>query len=306
MNITKLTLISGFAAFTVVLFGFSGCKEDNKPIDFSRPATVGDTTYVLTAGTFPTSVDHNVLVEEFTGASCANCPDGARILRGIESSNPGRINVLGLCPTSSLFCNPPAGYTHDFRNESAENIANQIYAGTVSSYPAGGIDRVPVGGHLAMERSLWTGEIERKLTPCKVSIGLNTSYNPGADKDTITVKVTYLDSTSVPGNLTVAIVEDSMYDYQEVGTAGFLPNQLFMNILRETVTPYNGIPLDLSTPLKEAGRMFQKVFVYTPKTLPAPNPAINPVHCRVIAFVGNPGIGGDYTIVQSAQTPLRH
>ena len=299
MNKTKLTLISALAFLGISL---CGCKENNTPIDFSR-YTVGDTTYLLAAGTFPTSVDHNVLVEEFTGPNCANCPDAASKLVTIEGAHPGRVNVLSLFPSSSTFCRPLPGYTYDFRSATAEDIAKQIYADRVGSYPAGGIDRVPVSGEMAMGRSLWDATVTNRLTPCRISIDLKTSYNAAAGKDTIVAKVTYLDSTSVPGTLTIAIVEDEMHDKQESGIS-IIDDYTFMNVVRETVTPYNGTPLGIDRPLKEAGRVYKKVFVYKPKTLAAPNPPINPLNCRVIAFVH--GIGPDYTIVQSAQTPLRH
>jgi hypothetical protein len=104
------------------------------------------------------------------------------------------------------------------------------------------------------------------------------------------------------------IVEDSMVDIQETTVSASFPqgwdtSYVFTNVFRESLTsaPFGDPILDtMST--KERGRVLIRKFTYTPKVF---TPAINPYHCRVIAFVNAPGgTSGDYHIIQSVQTRL--
>ncbi len=298
MNKIILAFVCGAAIF---FESCSGCKENVPPvkIDNANFVAQGDTSYIVT--TVPAVQLHNVLVEEFTGQSCSNCPAAHDALKAEVVKSGGHVNVLGLYYFGSLQSNPVKGYVHDLRDSMALQINQLIYGGDLT-LPGGGVDRVSVGGTRFLGQSSWGGEIAKRLAvPSDMNIDIATRANVADSLDTIIVKVTYTKAVSDTHYLSVAILEDSIVDKQEKGST-HVDDYDFENVFRGLVTPVpNGVELKDSA--KVAGRVFQKVFVYRPKKI---IPRIIQKNCRVVAFVhGAPPPIGDYRIHQSMQAPLR-
>lgn len=292
-------IIVSLACF--VALHLAGCKEYNTPLDFGGDS-ISDTTYTLS--TVPPAQQHNVLVEEFTGQSCTNCPAAHDFLRTQALLYPGRINVVALYIFGPIQSRPPHGSIHDFRDSIATQINSQVY-NAVNLLPSGGVDRIAVSGQVSLGKDLWANAINTQLAIIdSINLGLETRHNAKDDLDTIIVKITYINQVSTKKNLSLVIVEDTMYDYQENGLhidSGYL----FTNVFRDMLTTVpGGVEIGTDRPVKEPGRVYQQIYTYKPKTLAAPNPPIKPKHCKVIAFVHNWG-SGNYRIVQSANCPLR-
>ncbi len=282
-------------------FVWTGCTENNPSIDFGSAAHT-DTTYVLPAASIPSAQPHQVLVEEFTGQKCANCPAAHTNLENIAttSTNIGRVNVIGLYiygPGQSV---PPAGSIYDLRDSAATQVNTTVYNGK-NDLPSGGVDRTPVAGDILLYSTGWADAVTNQLSIAdSLNLDISSSYNATTNVATILAKVTYLYPVLTPQNISIAIVEDSMYDKQEFPDSVH-ENYLFTNVFRDMITSAPlGDPLGSLT-AKEAGRVYERVYSYTPKTL---SPAIVPAHCRVIAWVNNNGTGGNYRVIQSKQCKL--
>ena len=278
---------------------FAGCREHSIPIDFGQvSATKTETTYMLSASAIPPADPHNVLIEEFTGQDCDICPSAHTILEGIEAN--GQVNVIGLYITNFNQTEPPKGALYDFRHATATLIGNNIYGG-ISAMPQGGIDRVPSGGSLLLGRSIWSSAVnDQKLVKDPLNLSVLSSFTGGIA--TITATVTYLQTMSTKQNLTIVIVEDSIIDKQLTPT-GVDNNYLFTDVFRDMITaaPLGDAILDTMA-VKQVGRVYSRIYKYTP---PLMTPAINPAHCRVIAFVNAPGgTSGDFHVYQSVQTKM--
>ncbi|MCD6011059.1 MAG: hypothetical protein K0Q79_921 [Flavipsychrobacter sp.] len=295
MNKIILSFICGAAIF---FESCSGCKENNPPIDFGGRPLI-DTTY--TVSPVPTAQVHNVLVEEFTGANCSNCPAAHDYFNSQVITSGGHVNLIALHYYGSIQSKPVAGFTHDFRDSVATQINSTIYNGLLD-LPLAGIDRAPVSGVVGLSQPKWAGAMATRLAaPSDMNIEITTGANLVDSLDTIFVKVTYTKLVTVPQSLSVAIVEDSMTDIQEKGLIT-VDDYEFDNVFRALVTPVpSGSILNLTS--KDAGRVFEKAFVYKPRNI---TPAINQQHCRVIAFVHSPGPpAANYEVFQSMQAPLR-
>lgn len=284
-------------AVSCIAFLWTGCKEKDPPIIFGTLAT--DSTYVLT--TVPATDPHNVLVEEFTGQSCSNCPAAHTTLETLAGgANAGRVNIFGLYITDFSQTLPPAGAIYDFRSTTASSISSTIYGG-VNAIPSGGIDRTKVTGQVLLYQSDWAAAIDaQKTIPDSLNLDVESSFVGGVA--TIKATVTYTKSLSTKQNLSIVIVEDSMVDLQEFPD-NVHSGYIFTNVFRAMVTSApSGDPILDSIGTKEAGRVYWRKYTYTPATT---SPAINPAHCRVIAFVNNPGTtAGDYRVLQSKQCKL--
>lgn len=288
------------AASCVVLL--ASCEEKAPVINFGEPIAQ-DTTFVLP--TVPAAEKHNVLVEEFTGQSCSNCPAAHELLTEIQHAHePGRINVIGLYFEGITQTRPPHGAKYDFRNAQAKLIATDVYSG-VSSIPAGGVERVAIGGTIKLDRSVWTSTIESRLNvPSPVNLKIESEYNATDSIASIRATLVYTSKVDFPHNISIVVVEDSIIDKQEYPSThpvhpGYDEAYLFTNIFRGMVTsaPY-GDPVLTAVTTKEPGRAFIKNFKYKLTNV------LNPANCRVIAFI-NSTKSGDPQIIQSAQIKLK-
>ena len=281
------------------VLAFASCKETD-PIIKPAPAMV-DTTYVVSP--VPAAAPHNVLVEDFTGAACSNCPNAAAVITGLEASNPGRINAMGLFVLDFPQAVPPTGAKYDFRTDAATQIEDQIY-GNVFAEPIGGIDRQGLGSALLgsvyqIQYQNWNTDVANRLGIAdSVNLSVSSVYDPGTHTDSIRVVTTYLYRTTAAHALSIAIVEDSFVDIQEQPNTTFDTSYLFNHVLREMATsvPF-GDPILPSMATKEAGRVDDRVYVHKMTT------QVNPAHCRIIAFITDAG-NKSTNVYQSVQTKM--
>ena len=285
---------------------FTGCKEHDQPLIIVQSV---DSSYVVTPA--PAAEAHNVLIEEFTGQTCSNCPAAHAELEGIASSHPaGSVNIIGMYLYNIPQAVPDIGTSkYDFRDSTATNISTAIYGG-VNQLPGAGIDRVPGSTGLQLGSGDWPNAVNTRLavtTP--VNLHVQSSYSAATGTATITVFVTYTSSVSTAQNLSVVVVEDSMVDIQEEPLFGAFPSgydssYLFTNVFRGMVSsPPVGDPILATIPIKQPGQVDRRIYTYKPKVFPPATPAINVSRCRVIAFVNNAN-GSDKQVVQSAQCKL--
>ena len=292
----------------------ASCKEDDPAINYPKAPVAGtiviDTTYVL-SGTDLSSLTtdlHQVLVEEYTGQSCANCPKGHADLEAFDSANPGRLNYIGLYETGvGTLAEPVPGSANDFENVIAHNISVFVSGAVDGSLPSASIDRVPdVVDGIFTPIPDWDPDITARMAnPDSVNLSISSTYS--GNTATIIATVTYTQPVTGTQNLTLDLVEDSIYDYQYDNRSGHSltdTNYLFTNVFRDMITtsPQGDAILD-SVTVKERGRVYKHSYTYTLPTITG-RPAINPAHCRVVGFVSIPGTGGNHEIMQSAQTKL--
>jgi outer membrane protein Omp28 len=305
--------ILGCAIITAFFFtGCNGCKEIGPNVNLTPPVdgfTITDSTWKLSAtaiGALTTDA-HNVLIEEFTGQTCSNCPAAHTLLDGIAGQYAaGRVNIASMYYTGGPQTNPPSGFVYDLRDPDATQITNSIY-GSVGALPSGGVDRTinpspSLGGPLLYSSADWAGVIATQVNvPDSININVTSSYNSTDSLVTTTATVTYTKPVSTKQKIAFVVVEDSLVDLQE------FPDSVhsgyhFSAVMRgmEALSIPSGDPMLDSIANKEIGRVFRRVITYKLKSV---TPAIKPANCRVIAFV-TANNNTDVHVMQSAQTKL--
>ena len=105
--------------FLFVTLAFWSCdkiEDPLKPVVFSCgecQASVDD----------PFVTDPNVLIEEFTGHTCNNCPNAALVAKAIKEANPDRVKIIGI-HAGPLASPTPPDYPSDFVTDDGNQLWN--------------------------------------------------------------------------------------------------------------------------------------------------------------------------------------
>lgn len=279
-----------------------GCQEKAPNIVLEKKAVV-DSPYFVSA--IPATTPHMILVEEFTGQTCSNCPKAHDLLEKLKETY-GNVIVMGLYKYNHGLTTPPVGALYDFRDSTATVIADNIY-NSIPQLPTAGVDRVPVSGSNKLGSGDWETVIKSRVDMAdSLNLSVSSSYNAADKEISVSADIVYTKTVTNPQNLSIAILEDSMIDKQDVPAfppSGFPddvdPAYLFTNVFRGTITAApHGDPILPGTATKTPGTALKRTYIYKLKSN-----IVNPKNCRVVAYVTNNFAGG--TIVKAAQTRMK-
>jgi hypothetical protein len=257
-----------------LLLAVSACREVGPDINLkNNENAIEDTTYVESP--VQTAELRNVLIEEFTGVRCPNCPQGHVIIANIKAANPGRIASLSLHPINSLGAPYPFSPL-DFRSQDAQDLFD--YLGQIGLEPAAGINRKLFAGEskILLDKSKWTARVNDELSvPVPVNIVLQSTYDSVLREVTIVTELHYTQASSEQHKITIALTESNLTTPQLDGAVidTFYTHK---DIVRAFVTSKTG---DLLTATIEPGRVIRKVFK---KSIDA---AWKPEDMYVVAYV---------------------
>lgn len=247
-----------------VLF-FQSCEEKDVLINFEQQKNVADSTYVAAV---EKPQNRNVLIEEFTGASCVNCPLGHQTVASLISSNPDRIVAIAYHTFNGGSVFKPVNKSgikskYDFRDTAATDISTIVFGG-VNSIPIAGIDRIPFSGSMQIPRTQWALQTNNRLKePSPVNLYLTSLFNIGENKVIVKIKVVYVEEVLTKNILTIGVTESGILDAQEFPTyidTAYTHNHIF----RKCLTPFNGNSVLDSLSTKAAGRVYEYNFTFTP------------------------------------------
>lgn len=202
----------------------------------------------------------NVILEEYTGINCGNCPDGHKIANQIIAAHPGRAWAINI-HQGSFAANT---YTTQWGNA----LANQT---GLEGYPSGTVNRhVFSGSATALGRGSWNSAVNQilaQVSPVNVAARVTLDFNTRIM--TIEVEAYYTANSSVPTNmLNVAILQNNILGPQSGASTN--PAQVeggqyrHMHMLRDLVTGQWGETIDTTT----QGTFVSRTYTYTvPQTI---------------------------------------
>jgi len=190
----------------ILLFGllvFGGCEDEPDDFEVSK---------------VPSTFTKKVLIEEFTGAWCGYCPDGAHIVESIINDNNGK--VVGV----SLHSGDAMAVAHT-------NFLETTYQNT--GYPSGMVDRVPVNGNTSLNRGYWEYVASDQLTKTAVC-GLAIKSEVNGASATVEVHAGFNTTLSGEFRLTVYLIENSVtgtgYGYDQRNYYNTVTESPFYNL----------------------------------------------------------------------------
>src|SRR5687768_15899717 len=205
------------AFFKIAIYGFAvmffSCEEKNDLI------YLGDGNQVYLQSSFIGPVEapqkKNVLIEDFTGVRCVNCPKAQKEAEEISKLNEGRIviNAIHL----SDFAIPYKGSDYDFRTTDGSNLITVL--GDPGALPKGSINREfsSTTGTIFTLYNQWRAQVSQQLgqtTPVNITFE-KKSWDEATRTVEMNMKVALTEEVNDSLYFSANILESGIIDVQE-------------------------------------------------------------------------------------------
>jgi hypothetical protein len=213
---------------SLFIWAMQSCKE----VLPGRVAIVAvDSTYVIAS--LPPAQSRVVLLEEYTGASCVNCPDGHKIVKEILTQFGNKVAAIGLHPKGNVLAKPVEIGGPDFTTEEAKLIGNTFF---VSSLPSGTIDRKQFDGSIVQGRFEWKQRLESVInSDVKVNVKSRVYFDDKAGKSVLEIECTILEDIAEDLNFSIMLIENKLDAPQKSGSLVLDPYE-HEHVLRKMLT----------------------------------------------------------------------
>lgn len=199
MKASYLTI--GLFLLTGIATGCDNIDEDDRYIKVEKPVIDNPRT---------------LLIMEFTGNSCLNCPTGASIVEQIkEEEEAGRVISVGLHPYGSHFTEPVAtihtpSRKQDLRCEAATALFDYYQP---SGFPAAVFNGLK--SSMSGSTGDWIQRASEALTvPTVVNLAASCSYESDTRNLKVDYSIDFLDDLNAKLNVTVWLVENKIMGTQ--------------------------------------------------------------------------------------------
>ena len=173
----------------------------------------------------------NVLLEDYTGVRCVNCPAAGQVALNLQEQYEHRVVVLGVHagPLASV---PPTGIYPDFRTDEGTTWFTHF---GFDSNPVGTVNRKLNGGVYAYQSTEWTDAVASALQEeAQVEMTPEVTFDNNTRKLDVNVKSKFLAELSGTYSLTVCIMEDSIVGRQEGMGADYTHRHVFRGTINGT------------------------------------------------------------------------
>lgn len=281
-NISRF-LFLGVLVLSLAISQWSCDEIEGNPLEDSVPAPFNG---------------RKVLLEEFTGHQCAQCPEGSERLFSIHKRYPEGTILLSI--HAGFFARVDKDlWKEDFRSE----IGNEYFKLFNPSFnPSALVNRVDHQIGTSVKNQLDWLSVSDRLLRAKpdISIKLSPSYDSSSRSVTVGTEVTYLKNGGQDYHIVLLLTEDSIvapqYDIRLKNESGVDSNYVHRHVLRAGITPAFGEQIS-TTEMRERS-VFTKTYTYK---IPD-GKQWKPDHCHVVAFVHRNGT--TYEIIQAEEARL--
>jgi hypothetical protein len=181
-----------------------------------------------------------VLVEDYTGHTCGNCPYAADVLHDLECQWGDR--VVPLAVHVGFFAEPQnnsdGSFATDFRTPTG-NQWNSEFGNSAQGLPNGLINRRQEGGQYPQSYTVWAAQVANLLAlPPEATLSMTNTYSAGSRTVSTSIDVSVLtDMNSGPYNIIVVLTEDSVIDWQKDYDPDLedekVPDYVHMSVMRD-------------------------------------------------------------------------
>jgi len=262
----KLT-IALLTLFTVVFM--AGCDKIDPPyINESGGGGGGGEGEVV----------QKVLLEDYTGHTCVNCPAAAKIASDLQKFYGEKLIVMAV--HTGFFADPmQPPFDTDFRTEVGDKWRTDF--GFVS-YPSGMINRGAEGGRIA-GKGQWASRVDAAMQEtAKASLKIEINYAEANRQLALKIDSRFLQNASEKYLLQVCLVEDSIMAPQRnndptVGETPTITEYYHRHVLRKDLNGVNGETISSTSIVANETYIHEYNFTL--------NTDYNADRCSIIAFI---------------------
>ncbi|MFA5418926.1 MAG: Omp28 family outer membrane lipoprotein [Bacteroidales bacterium] len=252
-----------------VAFILNSCDKVEPP--YVKPIIVGET-------------DKKVLLEDYTGHECVNCPGAAIKARELQTLFNHKVIIMSV--HAGFFARPSTSnplFVNDFRTE--EGDAWDTYFGNgAQGNPNGLVDRIQVNNDYVIFPESWATNIATQLEQAaKAKITLLNTFDENTNKLTSQITTKFLEQVEGNIHLLVCLTQDSIIAPQRNNTpeAGDVPineNYVHMHMLRKAMNGSWGESINGGTTISKNDKFTKEykldfVDEWVPK------------NCHIVAFI---------------------
>ncbi|MBI3510396.1 MAG: Omp28-related outer membrane protein [Bacteroidetes bacterium] len=265
--------------------------------------------YAGGSGIAPTTdTVRKVLVEDFTGHTCTNCPDAANMIDTLEQLYPDQIIPVAVhttafadpCPPAPLPGGAPLGsYTQDFRVTGEDAAYDAIYGSNSWPPPQGMINHYGYPLTVPTGVGAWSSTVAGILAqPMTAYLKITPTYNSTSRSLSVSVSGKIMTDTTGTFLISLYLVEDSIVGWQlvhGVNDSDYVFNHVFRGCINT--------PGSISGDTVLTGNIPNGTAInYTMTNSFTVSNAFNAAHCKVVAYIYK---SSDYGVLQAAQAKLQ-
>jgi hypothetical protein len=264
-------IISPIIASIILIYGCD--KVDNPIPETDNIDTSGlqfDTSFVESDPAI-----RKIVLEEFTGHLCSQCPTGAIKIEQLITAYGTQLIPVSIHAGSFATALTNGSFETDFKTSVGTAIL-ETPDFTTNSYPAGMVSRIlHTNGKTTNGKDTWETIIQQIENDVpKVSIKITNLYNDSLRTIIETIKTEWLSTESNNYKLQVYLLEDHIIDWQKDGSND-ISNYDHRHVLRKSLNADFGTTIPSST----AGDIDEQEFTFQ---IPAEWDVEN---CIIVAFV---------------------
>lgn len=229
--------ISSFFLLLIAAVAFVACDKIEGPYITPDDSAATDIE-------FPALTDadlyRKVLIEEYTGQRCTNCPDGHRELESLKERYGDTLVAIGI--HAGIFANPMGAFTNDFRTEEGNALYSDYNVAAIGT-PAGVVGRAQYNNTYALNISSWQQAIRANAQqPCAAAVQLINVYDPATQTLTAHTRTTRLNGCPNDLLLALYVIEDGIIGPQKDGEETIAEYE-HNHVLRGSLNGTYGVPL---------------------------------------------------------------
>lgn len=219
--------LNNIASWIMALAGITSFSACDNIADEERYIPIEKTTISIE------EVSKVLLIQEFTGDICINCPSGTQALHEIQDEYPDNVIIVGLHPFSGGFSTPIG--TQDFRTDAAEAMYN-IYK--PSGFPCAIFNGTESSTAYAQWLTYASGMVGQIAN---MSIKADCDYNESSRELTVEYIISFTHDISNNGGYGVMVwlMENDIVGYQ-LENSNMLTDYIHNHVLRASLNGNNG------------------------------------------------------------------
>lgn len=159
------------------------------------------------------STGRKILLEDYTGHKCGNCPQAHEELEKLIEHYGNDIVPISIHVGN--FARPDAEYPADYRTPDG-NALNQEYQVSAAGLPNGIINRTNYSGNLIIGYNEWRKAAEEWLSKDpELALYINNAYDTTSRSVHSTIEAHFKKNITEPMNMVVYLIEDSIVSKQK-------------------------------------------------------------------------------------------